>query len=347
MNFDNEYDWVDWLKNLAGKKIPGMMRSWHEDASIWRCEGKKWLLSVDQFLENVHYRTSWMAPEDIGSKAVIRAVSDIWVKGGRPKWLWAAVTWPKGRKDDELQKLMMGIHRTAQSQGAKLVGGDTSRGERLSLCMVVLGTTKRRIVPRLGAYPRDLVWLTGPVGWAELGLQLCYYLDTNVRGSCPRPISSHLNEILSQSDLPGDLFPSAKKALHTFLRPALPIRHRPFLIHFAHSSIDTSDGFSIDLERLCRLNSIAAVINSALRPWNPQFTRLSQFLKLNPNRIVWSGGEDYQWIILAPRRTSAVVSRRWPKQVGKLCEGTPGLLDANGKPIRAQGWDMFSVVGHG
>lgn len=130
-------------------------------------EGNR-LIATDLLVEEVHFRSAWASPADIGWKALAVNLSDIAGMGGTPESAVVAVALPADRPglaDD----LLTGLLECADEYGCALVGGDTSAGPELFVAVTVTGRAERPVL-RSGAIPGDTVFVTGPLGAAAAAL---------------------------------------------------------------------------------------------------------------------------------------------------------------------------------
>jgi thiamine-monophosphate kinase len=97
--------------------------------------------------------------------------------------------------------------------------------------------------------------------------------------------------------------------------------------------MDLSDGLSLDLRRLCLASGCAAEISGPL-PLFPGAT-LDQALH---------GGEDYELLFTVRPRTD--VTRAFQRipltRIGTIRKGKPGLVEFEGRPLPARGYDHFA-----
>src|SRR5258708_25307038 len=100
------------------------------------------------------------------------AASDVCAMGAEPWCALAAIVLPPAITDEDLERLARGQAEAARVLEAPVVGGNLSRGERLSIATTVLGKVGKGEAPitRGGARPGDGVWLAGSVGVAAAGL---------------------------------------------------------------------------------------------------------------------------------------------------------------------------------
>ncbi|HEX7124049.1 MAG TPA: thiamine-phosphate kinase [Gemmatimonadaceae bacterium] len=124
--------------------------------------GERLVVSTDVSLDRVHFRRDWFAPDEIGYRATVAALSDLAAMGATPLGMLVALTLPLDAVR-EIDHLADGIGDAAASARCPVVGGDLSRGEHLSLTITVLGTASTPI-RRGGARPGDTVYVTGELG---------------------------------------------------------------------------------------------------------------------------------------------------------------------------------------
>jgi thiamine-monophosphate kinase len=108
--------------------------------------------------------TDWQA----GWMSAAVSLSDIASMGAAPKYLLIAV----GLDDwQSLKGVMQGAKDCCTTYGAEIVGGDIDHHNELTVVTTGLGMVSRRdIVRRTGAWPGDLVCITGVPGQAQAWL---------------------------------------------------------------------------------------------------------------------------------------------------------------------------------
>ena len=130
--------------------------------------GDRLVMSLDTALEDVHFRRDWLTPEEIGYRATAAAISDLAAMAATPLGVAVALTLPEAWRGDFL-RLCDGIGDAVRVAGARIVGGDLTRGERLSLSVTVLGHVRVPLA-RAGARPGDAVFVTGRLGGPVLAI---------------------------------------------------------------------------------------------------------------------------------------------------------------------------------
>jgi thiamine-monophosphate kinase len=115
----------------------------------------------DALLEGVHFHLAWTTYRELGYKAAAVNLSDLAASGATPEALLVTLGAPGDTELDGVLELYAGLNEP----GVPVVGGDTTRTERLYLSVTALGRSER-VPGRAGARPGDLVVVTGPLGAA-------------------------------------------------------------------------------------------------------------------------------------------------------------------------------------
>ena len=135
--------------------------------------GSEWVLSCDAFLEGVHFLTQTDPPDSVGYKSLVRATSDLAAMGAAPRFFLFTLALPPGRTGKWFDQFLAGMRRASRSLGIKVAGGDTTSNPQISISITVIGEVSRgEAVKRSRARPGDLIYVTGRLGRAALGLAL-------------------------------------------------------------------------------------------------------------------------------------------------------------------------------
>ena len=115
----------------------------------------------DALIEGVHFHLAWTTHRELGYKAAAVNLSDLAASGATPEALLVTLGVPGETELDDVIDLYEGLNEP----GVPVVGGDTTRADRLYLSVTALGRSDR-VPGRDGARPGDLVVVTGPLGEA-------------------------------------------------------------------------------------------------------------------------------------------------------------------------------------
>ncbi|BAH38341.1 MAG TPA: thiamine-phosphate kinase [Gemmatimonas aurantiaca] len=120
------------------------------------------VVSTDACVEGVHFRREWIAPYDVGVRAAAAALSDLAAMGAAAEYVLVAFVVPDGWRT-ALGAVADGIGAQVRRAGARIVGGNLSRGAAFGITLTVIGTAARA-VSRAGAQVGDVVVVTGLLG---------------------------------------------------------------------------------------------------------------------------------------------------------------------------------------
>lgn len=314
-----------------GRNTAGLRLGIGDDATIFApSKGCEMVLSCDAFLEGVHFLAGTHPPDSVGYKSLVRAASDLAAMGARPRFFLMTLAIPAGRTGAWLDGFLRGMRRAARETGMILAGGDTTRsGLGISISITVAGEIRHgRARKRRGARPGDLIYVSGKLGCAQLGLELL--LHGFVRN------------------------PRLRAAIKPHLYPQIRLRLGAWLAErrIASAMMDLSDGLSTDLPRLCAASGVGAriwenqlpcaTIPAAVSP-NPR-----RKWHLDPVKLALDGGEDYELLLTVPRRNVHRLKNAPGAKdlhlIGEITRERGILLGREGETfalLLSRGWDPF------
>ena len=334
---DNEGDLIERVTRrfavprLILRQLRVPPRGWiGDDSAVIRSDAKKdWVLSCDFFLEGVHFLPSdGTPPQAIGYKALARATSDLAAMGARPRYFLLSLSLPRQRTGRWLDQFLAGLRRAAREFGMALIGGDTTAKREVAISVTVIGDVPRgREVYRSGAASGDLIYVSGTLGRAGLGLQLMLR-GLGARSGVRGLLRSHL-------------YPSIRTELGMWLA-----NHR-----VASAMMDLSDGLSSDLPRLCAASRVGAKICAHQVPkvTIPDGVRkLRGMARISAEGLALDAGEDYELLFCVPPanvlKLGAAPGFSRIRQIGEIRRGRDVVIvgsDGERREFEAQGWDPF------
>lgn len=294
-----------------------------DDAAITNVPpGSQLVTSVDTLVEGSHF-TSQSLPFDVGYKSAAVNLSDLAAMGAEPCWASLALTLPEVNKE-WLAAFSEGLFAMLNQYEVQLIGGDTTRGP-LSITVQVFGSvTDGKALRRSNARSGDLIYTTGTLGDAGLGLQV-------TQGRC-RLSSEHKEQVLAKLNCP---VPRVKQGM--------------VLRNYATAAIDVSDGLLADLSHILESSHVGAKLM-------PENLPLSAAVKsTHPESNGWvlplSAGEDYELCFTVAKENCAAMEAAVELldcQVSCIGEIMPGsglhCILSNGEEIFPEhsGYDHFS-----
>jgi thiamine-monophosphate kinase len=312
-----------------------------DDAAVISSGGKDdWVLSCDAFLEGVHFLAKTHPADSVGYKSLVRATSDLAAMGATPRYFLLTLAIPASRAGTWLYEFLNGMVRAARSLEIVLAGGDTTKSSVISISITVVGEIARgQAVTRSGARPGDIIYVSGTLGRAQLGLELLLHRKIKVRGHRGGR-ARHCDRVL-QRLLQPHLYPKIQVALGIWLAKR----------RMASAMMDISDGLSTDLARLCAASGVGAMIFPELVPRvaiPAETSKLAGGLKLDALKMALHGGEDYELLFtVSPRNVKHLRAAPGFSQLKAIGEVTRGksvvLMDKDGtkQHLEPRGWDPF------
>ena len=243
--------------------------------------------------------------------------------GGAPVCFLLSLALPETLTGHWLDQFLGGLRRAAQESACPLVGGDTTRRDQVLINVTVVGHVPRgEAVLRSTARPGDLLFATGRLGEAELGLRFLR--------------QSHKPTAVHNPHLQKHLYPQPRLALGRWLAER----------RLASAMMDLSDGLSTDLPRLCKASRVGARIEVQRVP-KTTHRGLPARRRYDPLELALHGGDDYELLFTArpgKRHLIPGVFAGVPiTLIGKITRKPEVLLVDGGRAtaLPQKGWDPF------
>jgi thiamine-monophosphate kinase len=298
---------------LAGPGGLGLL----DDAALVDCPpGRRLVVTTDALVEGVHYLAE--DPPDLVARKLLRVnLSDLAAMGARPRHYLLTTVLPAALGEDWLAGFAAGLEADQRQFAVDLIGGDSAATPGPAvLSLTAIGEVAANAeIRRGGARPDDLLWVSGTIGDAWLGLAV-------LRGVHSDLAAEHRAALVARYRLPEP-------------RVALGLR----LSGIAHAMIDVSDGLVADLGHICEVSGVGAVVEAARLPLSPAAQALAAGEPgLLPRLAV--GGDDYELLFAAPAAATGAIcdlssALALPvTRIGRI-EGGSGvrLVDAAGRAI--------------
>ncbi len=296
-----------------------------DDAALFAPRtGYETILTCDWFLEGTHFLRDKHPADAVGWKSLARAVSDTAAMGGQPRCFLLSLALPQTCTGDWLDEFLGGLGRAARKFCCFLAGGDTTQRKEILINVTVVGEVREgQAVLRSGARPGDIIFVSGRLGEAELGLRL-------LRGA--KAVANKRIAAVKKH-----LYPEPRLALGRWLADK----------RLASAMMDLSDGLSSDLPRLCAASGVGASIEEVKLPIVPTaaYERTERYDGL---QLALDGGDDYELLFAVPREKAARIPRSFQglllTKIGEITRGRAILRKVKNNrkhELVAGGWDPF------
>ncbi len=275
------------------------------------------VISVDTYNIGTHF-FNFKSPDLVIKKILRSSISDLICKGVKPKFYFISGS---GNKKTFTKNNLYKISKSLKSEQNKfnidLCGGDTTFSNKLSFTITSLGYSNK-IIYRNKAKSNDDIYVTGNLGDSYLGLKV---LSNKAR------------------------FKNKDKFFFVdkYYKPDLPLNLTKYLLKFANSSIDVSDGLIDDLTKMINKQNLSFHLFEKKIPVSIQLSNLIKKQRLNKINLI-SKGDDYQILFTADVNKNRIIQNASKTtgikitKIGKIITGKDRsfIFDEKGKQIQAK-----------
>lgn len=245
------------------------------------------VVTTDTIVSGVHFLPS-DPPEAVATKALAVNLSDLAAMGARPRAYTLSLALPLDWNNDRMEVWLGGFAgRLAAEQaeaGVNLIGGDTvAIPGPLCITVTAFGMVREGAeLRRSAARPGDLIYVSGTIGDAALGLKF-------IAGELPG-LPANLGGALAERYR----YPRARSELG---------RH---LVGIAHGVADVSDGLVADVGHICVASNVSAVVDASRVPVS---LAVRAAISTNPDllAVALTGGDDYELVFTVPPASADAV----------------------------------------
>lgn len=295
-----------------------------DDAAYYRpSPGEDLVLSVDTIAAGVHFLRD-DPPASIGRKALRVNLSDLAAKGARPVGYLLSLALPDDWSEEWIAAFARGLEDDQQAFDVSLLGGDTTRAAGdLTISVTVIGCVPSgEMVLRSGARAGDVIFVSGTIGDAALGLEI-----RRGKLTAPDSVASFLDD--------------------RYMHPQPRLSLAPALRRFARSAMDVSDGLVGDLAHICEASGVSAEIEAVRVPMSSEAKSVVGE-DMAALATALSGGDDYEILATVDEPNAAnfvaeATSAGVPvARIGRVVEGKgpPIVLGEDGEPL------LLAELGH-
>ena len=240
------------------------------------------VISIDTYNIGTHFY-DFKSPDLVIKKILRSSISDLICKGVTPKFYFISGS---GNRKTFTKKNLYKISKSLKSEQDKfkidLCGGDTTFSSKLSFTITSLGYSNK-IIYRNKAKSNDDIYVTGNLGDSYLGLKA---LSNKVK------------------------FKNKDKLFFVdkYYKPELPLNLTQYLLKYANTSIDVSDGLIDDLAKMINRQSLSFHLFENKIPVSNKLSNLIKKQRLNKINLI-SNGDDYQILFTADIKKARIIQK--------------------------------------
>jgi len=257
------------------------------------------VISIDTYHQGTHF-LNFKKPNLVIKKIIRSSISDLICKGVIPKFYFISGSGnKKSFSKENLFKISKSLTQEQKKYKIFLCGGDTTFSDKVSFSITSVGYAKN-IVYRNKAKLNDDIYVTGNLGDSYIGLRI---LNNKIK------VSKSLRNYF----------------INKYFQPDIKIDLAKFLIKFAHTSIDISDGLITDLEKMINVQKFSYLLKLDDIPISNYLANLIKSNKLKKSNLI-SKGDDYQILFTASPNQERIVhdtSSKLGIKISKIGKITP------------------------
>ena len=278
-----EFELIDKVLAPLARAQPGAFGLRDDAAVLSPRPGRELVITTDAMIAGVHFASD-EEPALVARKLLRVNLSDLAAMGASPIGYMLVVCLDEAHRDEWMDEFGRGLAQDQEAFGVGLLGGDTTASAGpVALSMTAFGEARREaLLRRDGARAGDLVYVSGTIGDAALGLDI-------LRGDVARPDEAAFEWLIGRLRLPS---------------PRLELGCR--LGHLASAAIDVSDGLIADLGHVCAASGVGAEVDFERVPLSSAVQEFGTRDARGHERIL-AGGEDYELLFTIPRENAGAM----------------------------------------
>ena len=358
-----EFGLIDRLTKDIKPKNASTLYGVGDDCAVMHYPDKEVLVTSDMLMEGIHFDLVYTPLEQLGYKAAMVNISDIFAMNGTPQQLIVSIAIDKRMTVEDVEAIYRGMRKACTKLNVDIVGGDTTTSlTGLAISVTCIGCAdKNDIVYRHGANETDLICVTGDLGSAYMGLQILerektvYYqqideYNNKVKAAQKAGDETELKKLRAQRRQVEDFEPDFAGKEYLIDRQLKPeargdvieaLRQRG--IH-PTAMMDISDGLSSELHHICSQSHCGCRIYEKEIPIDYQTASTCEEFNMNLTTAALNGGEDYELLFTVPIGDhERLADLEGIHQIGYITKESLGMYlvtrDDNEFELQAQGWN--------
>ena len=299
-----------------------------DDAAVIREEsGVLTLLSLDTFVEGVHFDITYTPFHHLGYKIVSAAISDILAMNGNPTSILVSMALPNRQSVQMVEDLYKGIYAAGHEYEVEVIGGDiTANHSNIVITIATYGKVEsKKVVYRSGGRAGDALCVTGDLGGALAGLRVLMREKKFWEEHEDDAIQPDLSEY--EFVVKRQLVPKARVDLINALGEQKVI---------PSSMIDLTQGLINEVSELAGASNTGAYLYQAALPIAVETRHIADEMEEDVDRYALFGGEDLELLFTLPEKEVeqlmehfndlTVIGRLVPKSEGMNMQTAEGEI---------------------
>ena len=331
-----EFGLIDRLTKDIKPKNDSTIYGVGDDCAVLNYPDTRVLTTTDMLMEGVHFDLTYITMQQLGYKAAMVNLSDVFAMNGSPRQLLVSLAVDKRFDVESIDDFYTGLRQACDKWNVDIIGGDTTSSRTgLAISITCIGEAlEKDIVYRNGASETDIICVSGDLGAAYMGLQLLERERVASEGIKDfQPKFAGKEYILERQ-----LKPEARKDIIEALDKAGII---------PTAMMDISDGLSSELLHICHQSGVGCRIYEERIPIDYQTAVMASELNMNLVTAALNGGEDYELLFTVPLTDhEKIAEMSGVRIIGHMTKPELGCVlstrDDNEIQLKAQGWNAFS-----
>ncbi len=360
-----EFGLIDRLTNNIKLKNDSSRYGVGDDCAVLRYPDTEVLVTTDMLMEGIHFDLTYVSLTQLGYKAAMENISDIFAMNGTPRQMVISIALDKRFDVEATEQIYDGLRRACDKWNVDIVGGDTTSSlTGLAISITCIGEARQGdIVYRNGAKETDLICVSGDLGAAYMGLQLLerekmvYYqqlddINKKIAEAKKAGNDALVRHLREQGAKASDFQPDFAGHEYLLERQLQPEARGDIIKLLRDNNIrptammDISDGLSSELLHICQQSHCGCRVYEKNIPIDYQTAVQAEEFNMNVTTCALNGGEDYELLFTVPigdhDKLNALESQGI-RQIGYITKPELGtkLISRDNQEfdITAQGWN--------
>ncbi len=363
-----EFGLIDHLTKDIKLKNDSTVFGIGDDCAIMHYPDTEVLITTDMLMEGIHFDLTYVTMQELGYKAAMENISDIFAMNGMPRQMTVSMAIGKRFKVEDIEAFYKGLRMACDKWNIDIVGGDTTSSfTGLAISITCIGEAhKEDIVYRNGAKETDLICVTGDLGAAYMGLQLLerekrvYYhqideINQKIKDAQKAGNDALVKHLQKQGSYIANFQPDFAGKEYLLERQLKPEARGDIIQLLRENNIrptammDISDGLSSELLHICKKSNCGCRVYEKNIPIDYQTAIMAEELNINVTTAAMNGGEDFELLFtcsIGDHDKLQDLEEAGIRQIGYITKPELGARlisrDQQEFDIKAQGWNPLS-----